>query len=86
MPVDRGDRAVALDFVVGDDGRGEVGLDGLHLDLGKRAAVDPDGAAIERLRRVHRIELHDVAVEAVRALDAVQPVAVVRSEVQLQRQ
>ena len=78
VPVDRSDRPVTLDFVVGDDRRGEVGLDGLHLDLGKRAAVDPDGAAIERLLRVHRIELHDVAVEAVRALDPVEPVAVVR--------
>ena len=56
------------------------------LHARERLPVDPDRARVERRVGAHRLEAHDVAVVAVDALGAGQPVAVAFVEAQLQRQ
>src|SRR4029078_1855740 len=86
VAVDRDDWMKALDFLAGYDGCRQIGLDRLNLDSGKRAAVDPDRSAIQRLFPLDGLKRHGVAVEAVHALGPIQPIAVVFAEAQLQRQ
>ncbi len=83
---DRGHRLVGLDLLVRHDRRRQPRLHGLHAHAREAAALDPDGAAIERLAVGDRIEADHVAVVPADALGAGQPVAVVAAEPQLQRQ
>ena len=80
------DRRVALRFVVRDDRRRQAALNGVHADPRKRLHVDPHRSPVERAVFTHRVEADDVAVVAVDAFAARQPVAVAVVEAELQRE
>ncbi len=74
-------------LVVRDDRRRQAGLHRLQLAAAKRLAIDPHRAAIERLRRRGGAgrEAHHIAGGAVDGLGAVEAIAIVGVEPQIER-
>ena len=72
-----GHRLVRRGFLARNDRTLEMGLDGLHLEPQKSDRVDPDPAAVARLREIARVEGDDVAESLADRVRALEPVPVV---------
>ncbi len=79
------DRRVVLRLFVRHDRRGKPALHRLHAHAREGRAIDPHGAAIQRLSADDRLELDHITVELVYHLRPAQLVAVVGVESKLQR-
>ena len=84
--VDVSGRLEHLRLVVRDDRTAQLRLDRLNLEPDVRRAVDPHRPAIERVRRIDRVEPDDERRPSADRVHAVEPVRVVLVQPQVERQ